>query len=52
MTCINTKYVKFRQTKVQYAEYRNNKHLRMETETFAHGNPSLNPTINKYIGLS
>ena len=27
---------------MQYAEYRYNKHLRMETETVAHGNPSSN----------
>ena len=42
---MNTKYVKFcyikLKTKVQYAEYRYNNHLRMETETVAHGNPSL-----------
>ena len=25
---------------MQYAEYRNNKHLRMETETVAPGNPT------------
>ena len=31
------------QTKVQYAEYRNKKHLRMETETVVHRNPTLLP---------
>ena len=43
---MNTKYVKFckikLKTKVQYAEYRYNNHLRMETETVAHGNPTWN----------
>ena len=34
-------------TKVQYAEYRNNKHLRMETETVAHGNPRRKGQVNK-----
>ena len=29
------------QTKVQYAEYRNSKHLRMETETVTHRNHSI-----------
>ena len=49
---MNTKYVKFcsikLKTKVQYAEYRYNNHLRMETETVAHGNPNRHTDTQGY----